>query len=84
MGVVEAVMKAKILRYGKAAGRRERRVEAISGASGGQSIATTEAPRRRLLRARWQRSPATGRLEMRWQAVDAEWEDESSGRPAAA
>jgi hypothetical protein len=84
-GAVEAVMKAKILRYVEGAGRRGRCVEAISRATGGRSIGTTgAAPPRPLLRARWLRSPATGHLEMRWQAVDAGWEDESSGRPAAA
>jgi hypothetical protein len=73
-------MKTTILRHvgRKVCGTR-------SGQPAGRPLEARAArSRRQSLRALWLRSPATGRLEMRWQLADAESEEHPLGRPAAA
>lgn len=94
-------MKAKIQRYVDRTARQERRLEAmlrgaVRPSTGVTTVPARMAPPRRALRALWRHSPVTGRLEMSWQAADAEqaadtewaadtvWEPQSSGHPVAA
>lgn len=81
-------MNAKILCYVDGAARRQRRLRpmlrtAVNPPIGTATVGVETAPRR-ALRARWQRSPVTGRLEMCWQATDAEGDPRSNFHPAAA
>jgi hypothetical protein len=82
-------MKAKILCYVDGAARRQRRLRpmlrtAVNPPIGTATVAAETAAPRRALRARWQRSPVTGRLEMCWQTTDAEGDPRSNFHPAAA